>query len=493
MGVIQLTTSHYKTYFILMTLFLAGCTHMPRDGDFAEVERLVNERIPQKVHWYQGGEADAQVAATLEHLLKQPLTAMSAVQVALFNNRDLQSEYEDLGIAQADLVQAGLLSNPVLFSSIRFPKGGVGGNNVEFDLAKDFLDILLRPARQRMANTEFVRAKLRVANAVLKLSTEVQAAFYRVQGKRQLTEIMQLSADAAQTSYQLAQRFDEAGNLSELELAQERSAAAEMSAELLRSKAEYQSARDYLNGLLGLVDTERNWSLGRELPRLPDTDTDLMMAEDLALQRRLDLESAEREIEQITEALEITRDYRWLGGASVGVSTERDPDGGRVTGPNFSVEIPVFDQRQAAIARLESLLEQSKSRCAALKVTIQNDVRAAINHVNAARTLAEYYRDELVPAQQQVVKFTQQEQNYMLVDAFELLFVRQQATKAYRAYVEGLTDYWLARAELAHAIGIGLPTNSDDETIGKSSVDTAHKKQREINNTDSQDNNAAHH
>ena len=50
---------------------LAGCTHVPRDGDFAEVERLVGERIPQKVHWYQGGEEDAQVKAALNELLKE--------------------------------------------------------------------------------------------------------------------------------------------------------------------------------------------------------------------------------------------------------------------------------------------------------------------------------------------------------------------------------------------------------------------------------------
>lgn len=472
---------NYRVILIFIILFLAGCTHVPRDGDFMEVERLVKERIPQTVHWYQGNEEDKQVEAVLNDLLKQSLTAQSAVQIALFNNRQLQSEYEDLGIAQADLVQSGLLSNPVLFASIRFPKGGGGGNNVEFDLAKDFLDILLRPARQRMANTEFTRAKLRVANAILDLSAEVQSAFYRVQGWQQLSEIMSIAAKAAQTSYQLAQRFDEAGNLSELELAQERSAAAEMTANFMRTKADYQTARDELNSLLGLIDAERNWSLGRRLPELPVMDPDITTAEQSAISSRLDLESARREIEQITEALELTRDYRWIGGASVGVSTERDPDGSRLTGPNFSVEIPIFDQRQAEIARLESLLAQSQSRCAALKAAIQNEVSAAIHRVMAARMITEYYRDELVPAQEQVVKFTQQEQNYMLVDAFELLFVRQQETKAYRGYIESLTEYWIARAELAQKTGKGLPNIAVDS------------EQQKVNNTSSNHNDAMHH
>lgn len=436
---------------------LAGCTHVPRDGDFSEVERLVGERIPQKVHWYQGGQEDAQVKAALDDLLKEPLTSTSAVQIALLNNRSLQSEYENLGIAQADLVQAGLLSNPVLFASIRFPKGGGGGNNTEFGIAKEFLDVLLRPARKRIAEAEFERAKLRVSNAVLDLAAEVQSAFYSVLGSQQRVDIQNVATDAAQASYELAQRFDEAGNISELELALERSAAADMSAEHLRVSAILQGSRDALNRFLGLTGADRHWSLGHRLPELPDSNPDLEHVEELALNQRLDLAAARKEILQLSEALEITRSYRWIGGATFGVSTERDPDGGRVTGPDFSVEIPIFDQRQAEIARLESLLEQSKSRCAALEVAIQNEVRAAVHRISAARNLSEYYRDELVPAREQVVKFTQQEQNYMLVDVFELLFSRQQEILTYRGYIDSLTEYWIARVDLARVIGVGLP------------------------------------
>jgi len=446
-----------KSGFVLLVLFLTGCTHVPRDGDFSTVEKLVAERIPQKVHWYQGGDEDAQVKTVLDNLLKEPLTAQSVVQIALLNNRRLQSEYEELGIAQADLVQAGLLSNPVLFASFRFPKGGDGGNNVEFDLAKEFLDILLRPARQRLAATEFGRAKLRVANAVLDLAAEVQIAFYRAQGMQQLSRVLKVSADAAQASYQIAQRFDEAGNISELKLAQERSAAADVSAERMRTNAGLQNARDDLNRLLGLTGAARDWTLGHELQELPATGPNPDLEEEVAIKRRLDLDEARQEIKQLAEALQIARDYRWIGGATVGVNTERDPDGARVTGPNLSVEIPVFDQHQAAIARLESQLAQSKSRCEALKIAIHNEVRTAINRVNAAREIVEYYRDELIPAREQVVKFTQQEQNYMLEDVFELLFTRQQETQAYRGYIEALTDYWMARAELARAVGVGLP------------------------------------
>lgn len=445
-----------NSIIIIFLIFISGCATVPRDGEFASVEKIVNERIPQRVHWYQGSEADLQVKTELDKLLQAPLTAESVVQIALLNNLELQAEYENLGIAQADLVQAGLLKNPVLFASIRFPKGGEGGNNIEFALAKEFLDILMRPARQRVAAAEFERVKLRVANAVLDLASETRIAFYRLQGMQQLAAMMKLATDASNASYNIARRFDEAGNISELKLAQERSAAADMSAEFITIDMELQHARDKMNKLLGLSATDANWTLADELPELLADDPEVNQAKQKAIANRLDLAESQRTIEQLSNALEMTRDYRWIGGSSFGVSTERDPDGSRVTGPEFSVEIPIFDQRQAEIARLESLLEQSKSRAEALEISISNDVRAAVNRLATTRKLTEYYRDELIPAREQVVKFTQQEQNYMLTDVFELLYARQQQFKAYRAYIETLTEYWIARTELARAIGVAL-------------------------------------
>lgn len=433
---------------------LTGCASVPRDGDFAVVKQMIDERIPQQVHWYKGGAEDEAVEKALNELLAGPMTAGAAVQIALLNNRRLQSEYENLGIAQADLVQAGLLSNPVLFASTRFPHGG-GRVNTEFDLAKEFLDLLLIPARQRLAAAGFERAKLRVANAVLDLAAEVTVAFNKVQGAERLVEALDVVSNSAQASYELAQRFEAAGNLSERQLAQERSAAAETRAELARAHADLQIARDEVNSLLELTGPARDWTLAEPLPELPAADPDPEVAESIALERRLDLAEARREIAQLVDALDITRSYRFIGGATVGINSERDTDGTRVTGPNFSVELPIFDQRQAEIARLESLIRQSESRAASLETEIRAEVSAAYNRVTAARVLVELYRDEVVPAGEQLVKFTQQEQNYMLVDVFELLFAQRQARAAYQGYIMAVRDYWIARSELARAAGSG--------------------------------------
>src|SRR4051812_29027480 len=82
--------------------------------------------------------ADAAFTGTVETLLRATLTADRAVQIALLNNRNLQATFEEIGVAKADLLEAGLLKNPSFDASVRFPDGG-GGTNNEFAIAVDFL------------------------------------------------------------------------------------------------------------------------------------------------------------------------------------------------------------------------------------------------------------------------------------------------------------------------------------------------------------------
>jgi len=100
---------------------LLGCVSVDPATGFPDVERVVQERTGKRVRWLQGKPEDAEVDQAVRDLLKDPLSVEAAVEIALLSNRTLQATYEELGIAQADLVQAGLLKNPVLFGSARFP------------------------------------------------------------------------------------------------------------------------------------------------------------------------------------------------------------------------------------------------------------------------------------------------------------------------------------------------------------------------------------
>src|SRR5712691_1544592 len=144
---------------------LVGCANVPREAGFSEVEQTVAARTGKRIHWSQGNDADRSVKAAITSMLQKELTVDDAVQVALLNNQSLQATYEELGIAQAELVEAGLLRNPTLGAEVRFPKHV--RLPVEFDLTQSFLDLLVLPLRKRAAGAAFEAAKLRVTNEVL--------------------------------------------------------------------------------------------------------------------------------------------------------------------------------------------------------------------------------------------------------------------------------------------------------------------------------------
>ena len=93
-------------------------------------------------------------------------------------------------MAQADLVQAGLLRNPIFDFSAMFPLAG-GQPNLELATAFDFLAIFYMPLRKRVAAAQFEDAKLRVTGAVLDFAATVRAAAYRHQANEQILELRQ--------------------------------------------------------------------------------------------------------------------------------------------------------------------------------------------------------------------------------------------------------------------------------------------------------------
>src|SRR5689334_10490061 len=98
----------------LLSLALAslatGCTTPSASLD--RVGSTVADRTGKRLHWNRGGPEDAQIERGVRALLQRQLTADGAVQVALLNNRQLQARFEEIGLAQADVIEAGLLSNP---------------------------------------------------------------------------------------------------------------------------------------------------------------------------------------------------------------------------------------------------------------------------------------------------------------------------------------------------------------------------------------------
>src|SRR5207253_5217309 len=122
-----------------------------------------------------------------------------AVEVALLRNQGLVATYEQLGVAQADLVEAGLLRNPTAGARVRFP-AGAGSTETEFSVAEDFLSILTLPMRKRVAAAQLDATKARVGSAVLDLTAEVREALVALQAAQATAKLRQLVLESQQAA-----------------------------------------------------------------------------------------------------------------------------------------------------------------------------------------------------------------------------------------------------------------------------------------------------
>lgn len=436
---------------------LTGCASVPKEAGFPDVQNIIEQRIGRRVHWNQGTPEDAAVVDAVRSMLQQELTIGEAVQIALLNNRSLQATYEELGVAQADLVQAGLLRNPLFGASFRFPDKTVGGHrstNTEFSVVQDFLDLLVRPLRKKVAAAQFEQAKLRVGNTVLNLAAEVRSAYYALQADEQTLEMRRTVVLATEAAVDIATRQHDAGTLKTLDLTNQQGFHDQAKLDMTRTDIQIVADRERLNRLMGLWGADTTWILPGRLPELSAAEIPLEHLESLAVSQRLDLAAARQETQVIAHALSLTRKYRYFYVFEVGVDTEHDvADDVNFTGPNLTIELPIFDQRQAAIARLESQLRQSQQRLSSLAIDIRSEVREVRNRLLTARNMTKYYHDVVLPLRQRIVDESQLYYNGMLIGVYELLLAKQNQINAGREYIETLRDYWIAESDLERVVG----------------------------------------
>jgi cobalt-zinc-cadmium efflux system outer membrane protein len=454
-----------------LLLFAAGCAQVPKEAGFNDVKGLVGERVDYNLHWNQGTEADREVEKAIEELLKNELTPEASVQIALLSSPSLQAIYEEMGITQADVVEAGLLENPVIFGQARFPDKSSEDNNYEFGITQNFLNILMQPARKKLSTIRFEQVKLQVADEVIQMVAEVRKAYFTVLGAKQIRNLRNEIALAAGNSFELARRLHLAGNISDLELATEKAHFEQTRLELARSETALLDAREQLTRLLGLWGERTDWRLPEQLPDLPSDEFPLEQLESMAIENRLDLAAERKAVEALAQALGITINWRWVGQIEVGISIERDTDRTWVTGPSLAIELPIFNQRQADIARLEAQLRRSQKRLTAQAIEIRSEVRSLRNRLIMQRNIIDHYRRSILPLREQIVDLTLKNYNFMLTGAFDLIMAKQQEFEAYQKYLEAIRDYWNIRADIQRSLGGRLPGHMQGrQTIQPESV-----------------------
>jgi len=440
----------------ILALTVAVSTARENADATRSVQQLVLDRSGKNVIWEKDQAARERALQETRQLLRKPLTNDTAVQIALLNNRSLQARIEEVGLSTADLLEASTIPNPRFDLAVRVPDKPPSGTYIDYGAAIDFLSIIMIPLKKRVVKDQLEGVVLRVAHETLELVSQVKTAVYSLQASQQLLQRLNVIAQTNAAALDLAQRQHDAGNISDLALAQQQATYSRSRLDITATEAEIRQDRERLNRLLGLWGPDVNWQLANELPHLPNAELPLAGLERLAISQRLDLQAEYVSLQSQAKNLGLTKSFRLLGALDFGIESERETDAQTRTGPTFAIELPIFNQGQARIARGEAALRQAQDRFEALAVDVRSQIRELRDQLVSKREIARSYQEELLPIQRRILSESLSNYNAMQISDFELFTTKAEEERTEREYVGAIRDYWITRTELEEAVGGNL-------------------------------------
>ncbi|MBP0600213.1 TolC family protein [Herbaspirillum sp. LeCh32-8] len=428
---------------------LAGCAQLSQDGGFGRVQDISAARLGAAPAWNRT-PADARRAEARVHQLLPAgrlASADDAVQIALINNPELQAAFAELGVAEADLVQAGRLSNP----GFSFARTHAGGDiKIERSLTLGLMQLITLPAASRIEARRFEQVRLQLAARVLATAAQTRQAYYKALAAQQGLAYQEQVEQAAEAAHELTAKMAERGNVSRLDAAREQLFYAETQTRLQRARREAQQDKETLARLLGMPPA---FTLPDRLPALPKQIEEAIDVERQAVEQRLDVLAARTELEGLQGSLGLSRATRFINVLDLGALRTTETGKAPEIGYQIDIEIPLFDWGQARVAKAEAIYLQGANRLAAAALDARAQARLAWRERQDAYALARRYRDGIVPLRQRMSEENLLRYNGMLISVFDLLADAREQAATVNAAIDAERDFWIADAALQLALG----------------------------------------
>ena len=438
-----------KMIWLLAVAALAGCATLQDDARFTPVEQAVKERTGADTRWARTEEEANTVRGRVKELLAKPLGPTEAVQIALLNNPGLQASYAEVGIAEADLVQASRWRGPTFsFARLRREDEIETERGVFFDV----LGLLTIPLSVKAQEKRLESVQNRAAGEGLRVALHTRKAWFESVAAQEGAKYMEQVRQSAEASAELARRMAEVGNFPKLTYAREQAFYAESTAQLARARHNATAARERLARLMGLWGEDLRFELPDRLPELPGSVREGGDLEAQALAQRLDVQGARREAESVASSLGLTKATRFISLLEVGVLSNTETGLPRQRGWEVELGIPLFDFGGPRTARAERQYMQAVNRTLEIAVDARSEVRETYSAYRTSFDIAKHYRDEIVPLRKRISEEVLLRYNGMLMSVFELLADSRDQVAAVNAYIEAQRDFWFADADLQMAL-----------------------------------------
>lgn len=345
-------------------------------------------------------------------LLDDGMTEEEAVAIALWNNGALQAELAALGLARADLIEAGQLRNPSL--TVIFP---FSTRILEAVANWPFEALWQRPKRVAAAKLELERVEESLVPRALDLVRDVRLVYadYRAAQMR-----ANAAAEAVRERREIATivnaRF-RAGDISELETSASVVDTRLAEEQVARFTQEAALAKERLRALLGISDDGPAFDLiappmestsdvnqlisvkaatsSSAAPSSAAASETLNELVKQALDARPELKAAELAIEAAGARAKWERS-RILAVSAIAKEYGRGANGFE-QGPGLQIELPIFNRNKGGISRAEAEIERAARQLIAARQRVVAEVREAYTQLVQAREARELWRARVLP------------------------------------------------------------------------------------------------
>ena len=416
----------------------------------------------QRTVWVQNAAQARQVAQSVHAMThRRTISADTAVQVALLNNRGLQASYADIGISAAEIWQQATPENPIVsvgLLGIGAPELGLF-RALESIVAVNLLDAPTRRRRVAVAQADYQRAQMQAVVDTLTLAVETRTAWIDAVAAFETVALLNKAASAADASSELAARLGQTGALNRAAQAREQVFDAELAAQAAEARLAAAAAKEQLTRLMGLWGTEVDYFVPDALPALPGGLKSTAGIEARALANRVDLEVARLSLAAtaaaygLTDATRVLTDLEIIAGAEL----EREREDGETeeeVSPQVELEfqIPIYDSGRARLRKAELSYLQGANVLAETAVAVRSEARNAETQYRGSHAIARQYQDVILPLRETINEEALLANNGMITSTFELLIDVREGLGSQLDAAEAKHQFWLAAAGLDAAI-----------------------------------------
>lgn len=395
----------FHNWFIIILMILPGCMRVSVSDEFHSLEKRTKKDLSQSIYW-QNCEKKI-TPEDVRTTMQEGLSRDQAVGIALKNNPKLLAEFENLGIAKADLVQAGLFQNPQVTAIFRDPRTVGLRNNTEVEATISLTDFWQVPLQKRVANDQLEITSQAIFEAILQTTRQTSTLYNQTIFAHHQEYLAQKIVAETQKLRESIYHRQQYGFTTDLDTNLADVLVGYARVMLTGAINQRSNAVLALQELLGIKPENNQSALFTDslddIFELPDQDTLVCYA----LEHHPRIAMARLKVQQYKHLMSLEK-ARTIQTLDFGVGLERPSECNELTkiGPMFNMGVPIFDYNQAQRARAQYLCDQATKQLEATKLDITQIIRSTYSSVQAYKKQITIYHDQMMPAGEGAISYT---------------------------------------------------------------------------------------